>query len=59
MTAELKAHGDPRMVGKGDVYECYPISTETLRNFYERFRRGEKPRTDWVNEADFEKTPVE
>ena len=57
MTAELKAQGDPRMFGRGDTFDRYPISTEAVRNFYERFMRGENPRAGWVNETDFEKTP--
>jgi arylsulfatase A-like enzyme len=59
MTEELKTQGDPRMFGQGDVFDGYPISTEPLRNFYERFQRGDKPKTEWVNESDFEKSPLE
>lgn len=55
MTAELKAQGDPRMLGQGSVFDHYPIATEGVRNFYERFMRGEKPQAGWVNEGDFEK----
>ncbi len=28
------------------------------RNFYERFRRGEKVKAGWVNDSDFEQEPV-
>jgi N-sulfoglucosamine sulfohydrolase len=57
MTAELKAQGDPRMFGRGDIFDRYPIANEAVRNFYERFMRGENPSAGWVNETDFEKTP--
>jgi arylsulfatase A-like enzyme len=59
MTEELKSQGDPRMFGKGDVFDRYPISTEEIRNFYERHRRGEKVKAGWADENDFEKAPLE
>jgi len=58
MTDKLKSQGDPRMFGRGDVFDRYPIALEESRNFYERFMRGEKPRAGWVNPDDFEKEPI-
>ena len=40
--AELKRQGDPRMLGKGHVYDEYPYGFEEKRNFYDRVIRGEK-----------------
>jgi hypothetical protein len=59
MTDKLKAQGDPRMFGQGDIFDRYPIATADSRNFYERFMRGEKPRAGWVNPGDYEKEPIQ
>ena len=56
--AELKRQGDPRMSGGGDVFDKYPHANRGHVNFYERFMRGEKLRTGWVNDSDYEKTPL-
>lgn len=56
---ELKAQGDPRMLGQGDVFDRYLYADPSGRDFYERFRRGERPRAGWVNETDFEKEPLD
>lgn len=63
MERELKAQGDPRMLGQGHVFDQYPVtasreSPDPLRGFYERFMRGERPRAGWVNPTDFEPEPV-
>jgi len=56
---ELKAQGDPRMSGKGGVFEAEPYADPGHRGFYERLMRGEKLRAGWVSETDFEKGPLE
>ncbi len=58
MTEELRSQGDPRMFGKGDIFDRYPVSTEAVRNFHERFMRGEKVHAGWVSPTDFEKAPL-
>ena len=58
MERELKAQGDPRMFGKGDIFDKYEYANPEQRNFYERFMRGEKLKAGWVNESDFEKEPI-
>ena len=57
--SELKAQGDPRMLGRGAVFEQYPYANEGQRNFYERFMRGEKLNASWVERTDFEPKPLE
>ncbi|CAN5921970.1 sulfatase [soil metagenome] len=52
---ELKAQNDPRMMGKGYVFDIYP-PTEGL-NFYNFFLNGERLKTNWVNSADYETDP--
>ena len=52
----LKAQGDPRMFGKGHIFDEYPPTSGA--GFYERFMHGEKPAANWVNETDFEPEPV-
>lgn len=58
MTDKLKAQGDPRMAGRGAIFDQYPIAVEESRNFYERFIRGENPRAGWVSPSDYEKEPI-
>nr|WKN40201.1 sulfatase [Tunicatimonas sp. TK19036] len=52
--AELKEQGDPRMFGRGDIFDNYVYSSEATRGFYERYMGGEDIKTGWVNPSDFE-----
>ena len=54
MKSELLQQEDPRMEGKGAIFDNYPIATDSA-NFYERFMNGEPTNAGWVNESDFEK----
>jgi N-sulfoglucosamine sulfohydrolase len=53
--AELKKQGDPRMFGKGYIFDEYLYGDTNTKNFYERYMRGEKLNSGWVNNSDFEK----
>jgi len=59
LRAELRAQDDPRMLGKGHVFDEYPYAEERFRGFYERYRKGEKLNPGWVNPTDFEAAPLE
>jgi hypothetical protein len=59
MTAELKAEGDPRMFGNGDIFETYQYSEEDTRNFYNRFMAGGKVKAGWINQTDIEKEKLD
>lgn len=52
--AELKEQGDPRMFGKGHIFDEYTYSNDNNRGFYERYTKGEKIDAGWVNPTDFE-----
>lgn len=54
---ELKSEGDPRIAGRGDVFDNYPYAEERVRNFHKRFSAGEAVSAGWVNEDDFEPKP--
>lgn len=56
MEAELQAQDDPRMFGRGHVFDEYKPTSGA--GFYERFLRGEKPQAGWVNASDFEPEPI-
>jgi N-sulfoglucosamine sulfohydrolase len=56
--ARLKAQGDPRALGQGEVFDRYPVATENSRDFYGRYQRGEKPQAGWVSPTDAEKEPL-
>ena len=53
LVAELKSQDDPRMFGKGGVFEAFPSSDEANRNFYDRFMKGEKMNANWVEPSGF------
>ncbi len=55
---ELKAQEDPRMLGRGGVFEAYHYAGGE-RGFYERYMKGERPRAGWVNPSDFEAGPID
>jgi N-sulfoglucosamine sulfohydrolase len=57
METDLKSQGDPRMAGRGHVFDEYPPTSGD--GFYEKFMRGEKPSAGWVSPTDFEKEPIE
>ncbi len=54
LTDELKGQEDPRMFGKGAMFEQYPYSDAAFRNFYNRYMAGEKLVPFWANATDFE-----
>ena len=59
MEAGLKSHGDPRMFGKGDVFDSYPFIGE-WNDFYEKYTSGKPtPRTGWVAPDDYENKPLD
>ena len=57
MEDELRRQGDPRMSGNGAIFDRYHYADPANRDFYHRFMRGEKLKTGWVRETDFEKSP--
>ncbi len=56
---QLKAQGDPRMVGQGHIFDEYEYAGAQSRHFYERYKQGEDIKAGWVNPSDFEKEPIE
>lgn len=59
MEKELTAEQDPRMLGKGHIFDEYPYAHESGKGFYERFMSGEKMNAGWVNPSDFEKEKLD
>ena len=59
MLAELTQQGDPRMLGKGHVFDEYQHANKGHVGFYERFMKGEKLQTGWVLPSDYEKEPLD
>jgi N-sulfoglucosamine sulfohydrolase len=55
----LKEQEDPRMFGRGYVFDAYPYSDRRHVNFYQRYIiEGEEMNTGWVNESDYENEPL-
>ncbi len=55
---ELKQQGDPRMSGGGEVFDRYPYAGKE-RGLYDRYLKGEKLETSWVNPTDVEPAPLD
>ncbi|MBD8489518.1 sulfatase [Echinicola sp. CAU 1574] len=51
---ELKAQADPRMYGKGNVFDAYKYADQSGIDFYSRYMDGEEMRAGWVNKNDFQ-----
>lgn len=61
METMLRGQNDPRMFGKGDIFNTYKYSNNQGWNYYERFMAGEFTikDTEWVNPGDLEEMPLE
>lgn len=53
MTARLVEQEDPRMFGRGEVFDRYPDMSVAYQ-FWNRTKAGEKVPSGWVNDTDFE-----
>lgn len=56
MEQKLLAQEDPRMSGHGAIFDRYQPTNGA--GFYEEFMKGHKVKAGWVEETDFEKTPL-
>jgi N-sulfoglucosamine sulfohydrolase len=54
MEMELKRQQDPRMTGKGYLFDQYLYAEPRVRDYYNRFMKGERVKAAWVNEDDYE-----
>jgi len=52
----LRAQDDPRMFGRGSVFDDYAYADTSNQHFYERYMNGALDASDagWVNPSDFE-----
>jgi arylsulfatase A-like enzyme len=57
---KLKQQNDPRVLGRGFLFDSYKYSGDRTRNFYHRYMNGEidEDQAGWVNESDFEDEPL-
>ena len=55
---ELEKQNDPRVLGKGDLFDDYEYANARHRDFYTRWLNGEldATATGWVNADDYERT---
>ncbi|WP_199226793.1 sulfatase [Opitutus sp. ER46] len=51
--ATLRETADPRVNGRGAVFDAYLVARPEMRGFYEKWQRGEAPYCDWVEPSDF------
>ena len=53
--AELKQQDDPRMFGRGEVFDRYPFGENYWNNFYERrYIQGRDIPTRWISPTDYD-----
>jgi len=57
MKSELIQQEDPRMQGKGSIFDQYRPTSGA--GFYDLFKAGKPPKSGWVNPGDFEKETLE
>jgi len=53
MIQKLTNEEDPRILGKGRIFDNYPYQG-AVQNYYNRFLAGEEVKAGWVNETDYE-----
>jgi N-sulfoglucosamine sulfohydrolase len=58
METRLREQEDPRMFGRGDVFDRYEYADSTGRDFHARYLAGEALRAGWVEDGDFEPEPI-
>jgi hypothetical protein len=56
--AKLRQQQDPRMSGHGEIFDQYPYAGAE-RGLYDRYLKGEKLKTGWVNPTDAEPAPID
>ncbi|MFT4692007.1 MAG: N-sulfoglucosamine sulfohydrolase [Limisphaerales bacterium] len=59
MVRELTEQGDPRMQGKGHIFDDFQYAHPATRDFYRRHVSGEKLKAGWVEKTDFETGPLD
>ncbi|MEX0680667.1 MAG: sulfatase [Balneolales bacterium] len=59
MHKRLKEQRDPRVLGRGHIFDAYPYANHRNVNFYRRYILEEEDiPTEWVNESDYEAEPI-
>ena len=59
LVRELREQGDPRMFGRGRIFDEYKYAFEDQRGFYEKFMGGQKLKAGWINPSDIETEPLD
>jgi hypothetical protein len=59
LETQLRKQDDPRMFGKGEVFEQYKFGWTYWDDFYERVMSSEKIPTRWIEPTDIETEPIE
>jgi hypothetical protein len=58
LLATLTEEKDPRILGDSGYFEKFPYADRKGNGFYEKFTSGQQVKAGWVNESDFEPTPI-
>ena len=56
--SELQEQADPRVLGRGQIFDESPFASDELRGFYECYLRGEKLDARWIDDSDVEPLPL-
>lgn len=55
----FKRHGDPRIFGKGKIFDGYPYYNKRTAHFFKRLMSREQVMAGRMNPSDFEETVLE
>ena len=56
METELQSQNDPRMAGNGKIFDEYLPTNNP--GFYDKYKKGDRPKAGWINETDIENEPI-
>ncbi len=54
MEKQLIVEEDPRVLGKGEVFDAYPHANKGNQGYYEKFMAGKADKAQWVSPTDYE-----
>ncbi len=58
LRTELLHQGDPRMQGKGNLFDEYPHAQKANAGYYEKFMSGAPVKAGWIRPTDVEAKPI-
>lgn len=54
LDTELRKQNDPRMFGRGYLFDNYMVAPLLYNNYYENYKQGKAAKVNWVNPDDYD-----